>query len=201
MIVIYFQIWFLIKFKLQRREWVWLKLYFIHAIRLLHYKYISWCMKKRRKKERKNPRKKIILRNLGWDHYKKPWRGEKEGERKEKLETVLASSQPPPAVPVGTQTSNPQSHDLPEAITTISQTNPLSASPHQQLSFFLGRLPKATEKQHPKTQWFQPQAATKQRQVFLWTQLQQQPILFGPAFRATPISQRNNNKQRRLLLS
>jgi len=75
-----------------------------------------------------------------------------------------------------------------EAITTISQTNPLSASPYQQLFFFLGHLPIAMENQHPKTQWFQPQAAAKQRQVFLSTQLQQQPLLFGPAFRATPIS-------------
>jgi len=98
-----------------------------------------------------------------------------------------------------------QPHFLPspptEAITTISQNNPLSTSPHQQLSFFLSHLPIAIENQHPKTQWFQPQAAAKQRQFFLWTQLQQQPLLFGPAFRVAPISQRNNNKQRRLLLS
>jgi hypothetical protein len=44
---------------------------------------------------------------------------------------------------------------------------PTEALPHQQLSFFLGHLPIATENQHPKTQWFEPQAAAKQRQVFL----------------------------------
>jgi len=46
MIVIHFQIWFLIKFKLQKREWVWLKLGFSQAKGLWHYKYRSQGMKK-----------------------------------------------------------------------------------------------------------------------------------------------------------
>jgi len=59
MIVIRFQIWFLIKFKFQRREWVWLKLCFSHTKRLWHYKYRSQCMHKggRRYKEKKQSRK------------------------------------------------------------------------------------------------------------------------------------------------
>jgi len=57
MIVIHFQIWFLIKFKLQKREWVWLKLCFSHAKGLWHYKYRSqWC--KRRGRLERNPKRR-----------------------------------------------------------------------------------------------------------------------------------------------
>jgi hypothetical protein len=68
MIVIRFQIWFLIKFKLQRREWVWLKLGFSHAKELWHYKYRSQGMKKRRRQLERNPKnretQKTITKNL-----------------------------------------------------------------------------------------------------------------------------------------
>jgi hypothetical protein len=63
MIVIRFQIWLLIKFKLQRREWVWLKLCFSHAMRLLYYKYISQGMHKREGTITKKPWEEVIRKN------------------------------------------------------------------------------------------------------------------------------------------
>jgi len=75
MILICFQIWFLIKFKLQRREWVWLKLGFSQANGLLHYKYWSQCMQKEGRLERKTLKEKTpeeaITRNPKREKHKK----------------------------------------------------------------------------------------------------------------------------------
>jgi len=61
MIIIRVQIWFLIKFKLQKKEWIWLKLGFSHAKGLWHYKYRSQGMKE---DTQKKPQEKAITRNL-----------------------------------------------------------------------------------------------------------------------------------------
>jgi hypothetical protein len=63
MIVICLQIWFLIKFKLQKREWVWLKLGFSHVKGLWQYKYRSQGKEGRRLKG-ENPRRSPLPKTL-----------------------------------------------------------------------------------------------------------------------------------------
>jgi len=109
MIVIRFRIWFLIKFKLQRREWVWLKRCFSHAKGLWHYKYRSQCMhkggddmdkktEKKRKTEKKNREEKQGRRqkweNRGENKKKTKNRGRRDWKKEEK-ESIL---QPVPAL-------------------------------------------------------------------------------------------------------
>jgi len=88
MIVIRFQIWFLIKFKLQKKEWIWLKLCFSHAKGLWHYKYRSQYMQKKeeddieKKNKGENPKKKKT-KNRG----RRDW---KEEEKESILQPVPA---------------------------------------------------------------------------------------------------------------
>jgi hypothetical protein len=68
MIVICLQIWFLIKFKLQKREWVWLKLGFSHVKGLWQYKYRSQGKEGRRLKG-ENPRRSPLPKTLKKKRY------------------------------------------------------------------------------------------------------------------------------------